>query len=112
MQPQGLAARQTMALNMPNALVLLPFGNDGVGVPGPFIAMLPDNTRLELLHPGVLPDLSHEKHIILATIGVDDASRASTAQALAYFQGQKCFKEGSATKLTAIFLNRCADQQP
>lgn len=111
-QPQGLAARQTMALNMPNALVLLPFGNDGVGVPGPFIAMLPDNTRLELLHPGVLPDLSHEKHIILATIGVDDASRASMAQALAYFQGQKCFKEGSATKLTAIFLNRCADQQP
>jgi hypothetical protein len=112
MQPQGLAARQIVALDMPDALVLLPFGNDGVGVPGPFIATLPDDTRVELLRPGVLPDISHEKRIILATIRVDDASRASTAQALSYFEGQKCFEAGPATKLTSVFLNRCADQQP
>jgi hypothetical protein len=104
MQPQGLAAQQIMALDMPDALVLLPFGNDGVGVPGPFIATLPDDTRVELLHPGVLPDFSHEKRIILATIRADDASRASTAQALSYFEGQKCFKAGPATKLTSVFL--------
>jgi Dolichyl-phosphate-mannose-protein mannosyltransferase len=112
MQPQGLAARQIMALDMPDALILLPFGNDGVGVPGPFIATLPDDARIELLHPGALPDFSHEKQIILATIRADDASRASTAQALSYFEGQGCFKAGPKTKLTAVFLNRCADQQP
>ena len=113
MQPQGLAARQIMALNMPGALILLPFGNDGVGVPGPFIATLPDDARIELLHPGALPDFSHEKRIILATIGADDASRASSAQALSYFQEQKCFLAGPATKLISVFLRGCCtDQQP
>jgi hypothetical protein len=113
MQPQALAARQAMGLKIPGALILLPFGNDGVGIPGPFIATLPDNARVKLLHTNTMPDLREEQKIILATISIDAASRTSTAQALAYFQAQKnCFCRGPVTSLTQVYLNRCTDQQP
>ena len=46
MQPQGAAARAAGALARTDTLVLLPFGNDGVGVPGPFIAAAPDDLRI------------------------------------------------------------------
>lgn len=50
MQPQGRAAH--LAAGFPGALVALPYGNDGVGLPGPFIAAAPDAMRLILLRPG------------------------------------------------------------
>lgn len=50
MQPQGRAAR--LAAAFPGAVVALPYGNDGVGVPGPFIAAAPDSMRILLLRPG------------------------------------------------------------
>jgi hypothetical protein len=110
MQPQARAARLITELNQPAALILLPFGNDGVGIPGPFIAASPNTARIELLRPGIMPDLSHEPAIILANIQPDAASRAATAQALIYFQQNKCFEKTSQTSLTISFLNRCANQ--
>jgi hypothetical protein len=107
-QPQALAAAQAASQN---ALILVPFGNDGVGVPGPFIAALPDTARVELLRPGALPDFTHTPSIVLAKLSPDDSSRATTAQALAYFNANKCFAPGAETALTEVFLNRCADQQ-
>jgi hypothetical protein len=111
MQPQALAARQASALNLPDALILLPFGNDGVGIPGPFIAAAPDNARIELLRPGLMPDFVPAPQIILATLRADRASRASTAQALAYFQTRKCYEAEPKTPLITLYLNRCAQQQ-
>jgi len=73
MQPQGLAARAAAAY--PGALVLVPFGNDGVGIPGPFIAAAPDDMRIELLRPG----MEMPPGAVLANIQVDDASRAAVA---------------------------------
>jgi hypothetical protein len=112
MQPQALAARQIARLAPPGALVLLPFGNDGVGIPGPFLASAPPNMQILLLRPGNIPNVTHSNTIILATLHADAASNAATAQALAYFQMQKCFTETPATNLATIILNRCADQQP
>lgn len=74
MQPQAAAARAAAAY--PGALVLLPFGNDGVGIPGPFIAAAPDNMRILLLHPGALPQVQ----AAVVTIAVDNASRALAAE--------------------------------
>ena len=54
MQPQAIAAR--MAAKYPGALALVPLGNDGVGVPGPFIAAAADSQRIEILRDQ-LPDL-------------------------------------------------------
>ncbi|MBU6448569.1 MAG: glycosyltransferase family 39 protein [Rhodospirillales bacterium] len=50
MQPQGRAAH--LAAAYPGAVVALAYGNDGVGVPGPFMAAAPDAMRIILLHPG------------------------------------------------------------
>jgi hypothetical protein len=74
MQPQAAAARAAAAF--PGALVLLPFGNDGVGIPGPFIASAPDNMRILLLHPGDLPQLQ----AVVVTLAIDNASRIAVSE--------------------------------
>ncbi|HTQ70504.1 MAG TPA: glycosyltransferase family 39 protein [Acidocella sp.] len=74
MQPQGRAAR--LAAAWPGAVVALPYGNDGVGIPGPFIAAAPDSMRILLLRPGdVAPPGA-----VRAAIRGDAASRAVAAQ--------------------------------
>ena len=112
MQPQALAARQISYLAPPGTLVLLPYGNDGVGIPGPFIAAAPHTMRILLLHPGNMPKLTREKSLALALLNADSDGSTSTAQAAAYLQAQKCFTETPATKLALSFLNRCTDQHP
>ncbi len=73
MQPQAAAARAAAADH--DALVLLPFGNDGVGIPGPFIEAAPDNMRILLVKPGMRPQGG-----VLASLAMDNASRAVLAQ--------------------------------
>jgi hypothetical protein len=108
MQPQAFAAR--MAARQPGALALVPFGNDGVGVPGPFIAAAPDRQRIELLR-GPLPELGGTaQNIVLATPNADAASRESAATALAALLKNPCFKKQAATRAATLFANRCADQ--
>jgi len=77
MQPQGLAARAAAAY--PGALVLVPYGNDGVGIPGPFIAMAPDDMRILLLRPGAVHELSGQE-AVMADIAIDNSSHALAAQ--------------------------------
>jgi hypothetical protein len=108
MQPQGIAARQAVALD-PGALILVPFGNDGVGVVGPFIAALPDAARVEVLRGGEVP--ADEPVVVLAELSVDGASRAKTAAALAWFAARPCFLVGRRAPLAVEYLNRCADEQ-
>jgi len=74
MQPQAAAARA--AAVFPNTVVLLPFGNDGVGIPGPFIAAAPDDMRILLLHPGAAP---HTQGLVV-TLAIDHSSRVLAAQ--------------------------------
>ena len=81
MQPQARAARQAAALANPATLTLLPYGNDGVGIPGPFIASSPDNMRLALITPHHLPPLQNQQQITLVTLTIDNASRATTTAA-------------------------------
>jgi hypothetical protein len=111
MQAQALAARQAGAMVPPGGLILLPFGNDGVGVPGPFLAAAPARARVELLRPGQIPALAGAPEVILAMLGADAASRAAAEQAKAWLRAQPCLTQGPATKLTEAFINRCAKQQ-
>jgi 4-amino-4-deoxy-L-arabinose transferase-like glycosyltransferase len=102
MQPQALAARD---INRPGALILVPFGNDGVGIPGPFIAELPDNARVELIHPDTRPDLSDEQTVIFAKIAVDNVSRVVTPQMQAYLGAQRCVR--STKRLVEVSTSFC-----
>lgn len=108
-QPQARAAH--MAAHYPEALVLLPYGNDGVGIPGPFIAAAPDAMKILLLHPGTPPDTA-AREIILVTIGADAASRRAIAQALAEFGSRTCDQTARLNTLLTKISNRCAHQQP
>ena len=87
MQPQALAAAQ--AERFPNTLILLPYGNDGVGIPGPFIATLPADAKLFLLRPNATPP--EAPAYILATLTADAASRAETAQSPGLFPRKNLF---------------------
>jgi hypothetical protein len=108
MQPQGEAAR--VAAAWPAALVLVPFGNDGVGVPGPVLAALPDSARVELLR-GAVPAFSGERHVVLLTVRADAASRLQVAGALAALSADACFARVQESAVAAVYLNRCADEQ-
>jgi hypothetical protein len=110
MQPQGLAAAE--AARVPGALILVPFGNDGVGIPGPFIARLPDAARVELLRAETLANLSHEPRIVLATLQLDNASRATITAARAAIGRNACLAVVQSDALITTLSNRCAHQQP
>ncbi len=75
MQPQAAAARAAAAY--PGRLVLVPFGNDGVGIPGPFIASAPDNMRILLLRPATVPPPGPA---VMAMLGIDHESRLVVAR--------------------------------
>jgi hypothetical protein len=109
MQPQGRAAAQ--AATIQNTLILLPFGNDGVGIPGPFIAVSPDHAEIELLHPNTTLNPTAPR-LTLITLRIDAASRLTTAQALRFFSTHPCYIPQTTTSLTATYLNRCPHQQP
>jgi hypothetical protein len=110
MQPQQRAARDATAFT-DNPLILLPYGNDGVGIPAQFMQGAPTNARLFLLR-GAMPDLSAEPHILLATIAIDARSTAETAMAKAAFAADRCYRATAPTALITSVLNACAHQQP
>jgi hypothetical protein len=79
MQP-ARAAAASAAPYAAGALVLLPAGNDGVGIPGAFGIEAPAATRLRLVRPGdtlVAPPEYHR--VILALLAQDRDSTASLA---------------------------------
>ncbi len=107
MQPQARAARQAAALANPATLTLLPYGNDGVGIPGPFIASSPATLRLALITPHHLPPLQNQQQITLVTLTIDNASRATTTAALTYFASHPCWHPQSASTLTRHYIGIC-----
>jgi len=107
MQPQGRAAMAAAKLAMPGALVLVPFGNDGVGIPGPFIAAAPDHLPIELIRTGTTPDLRGQTRIILADIKADDASRAQTAHVITQLAADRCWRMADPSPLIRVYTRIC-----
>jgi len=106
-QPQSAAAHQAAALATENTLTLLPFGNDGVGIPGPFIAAAPPTMRLEILNQ-TPPGLATESRLLLVTLALDDSSRAQ----IAAFHPGPCWRLQTTTPLIRQYLNTCAPHGP
>jgi hypothetical protein len=107
MQPQGPAAHQAATMATAASLILLPFGNDGVGIPGPFIAAVPEGLRLELIRSNALPKLNAEHLIVVATISIDSASRKTNSQFIALLTSDACWRRQSSTNLTSVFVRTC-----
>jgi hypothetical protein len=110
-QPQSSAAHQAAALSTPATLTLLPFGNDGVGIPGPFLwqalAAAPDQMTILLVHPGAPPDLAGQTKLTLATITIDDDSRIAIAQMLALLKNTPCWQLQNTTPVVRQYRNTC-----
>ncbi len=89
MQPARAAARAAAALAGTDAVILLPRGNDGVGVVGPFLAELPDATRVLLVDQSDTARLLCARlpraPVVLALLAPDAASRAEVAVMRAAF---------------------------
>jgi hypothetical protein len=108
MQSQALAAREAAAQSTPSTLTLVPYGNDGVGIPGPFIAAAPDSLTIQLIKSA--PNLAQlPPHIILATISADDSSRRTISDTLAALAGISCWHGAATTPHTQSFTRTCTN---
>ena len=112
MQPAGSMARAAVLLPA-DTLVILPFGNDGVGVPGPFVAAVPAEMRILVARaagPTVLAAARHYPRVAVARIEADGASRALVPRLAALFKAAPCWQSVPAGPLLAVFANTCRER--
>ncbi len=107
MQPQELAARQIAGLDHSSALILLPFGNDGVGIPGPFIAAAPAWFRLQLIKPGAPPQLVRQSSVILVTLRADHSSSVSVDTLMLRLNNDACWRTAVSSAYFVSFTRTC-----
>ena len=81
MQPARRLARQAAALAGAGGIIVLPRGNDGVGVVGPFLAELPDSARVLLVAETDTPSMLRARvppgKVVLVLTDQDRASAAA-----------------------------------
>lgn len=115
MQPARSAARAAAALAGDGA-VLLPHGNDGVGIVGAFAIEARPATSLLLVEPNETPDIIRARaapfaRVTLALLGQDGASRATLPALLAAFDRAACWRPAGGAGFVLAFERRdaCAD---
>jgi 4-amino-4-deoxy-L-arabinose transferase-like glycosyltransferase len=109
MQPAMRTARDAAHLAARDSIVLVPFGNDGVGIPGPFIAAAPPTMRLMVVRratPDLLVTLAGYRQVIVADLMVDQASRGLVPSLQALFQ-TACWRLERSPAAITIFDNTC-----
>ncbi len=112
MQPAARTARSAAAFARAGTLVLVPFGNDGVGIPGPFIAAAPSRLVVQIVRVAspTLPAASARFHrVIIANIAVDAASRTLVPQLVALFASAACRRVREAPADLIVFDNNCRE---
>ena len=112
MQPQAQAAHaaRRLAVDGSNALVLVPYGNDGVGVLGAFVNESPDNLRILAIHPGTPPAAIRAAaapagRVVLVLLGLDEDSRAVLGAMQSAFDQAPCYTR-AATGFDVIAFDR------
>ncbi len=108
MQPQAQTARAAARLEKPGALVLVPYGNDGVGVLAAFVREAPASMRLLVVDPDTDPvalrgRVGHASRVILVLLGLDGDSKATLPQMLRAFRGVPCWTQGPSGFDTIAF---------
>jgi hypothetical protein len=97
MQPARATAAAAATL-ADGGVVVLPRGNDGVGVVGAFVNEAPDGLRLSIAEPTdtkaqIYARIGDTHRVVLALIAVDVASRATSAMLRATFSADPCWRE-------------------
>lgn len=113
MQPQAAATREVTALAGPDGLVLVPYGDDGVGIAGAVVTEAPDWLRLYVVPRHATPDqiraaIGGSQHVVLALLGLDRNSRATLPAMEEAFSDPKCWRPSGRDTDAAAF-DRVAD---
>ncbi len=102
MQPQAQAARaaRRLAAAAADALVLVPFGNDGVGVLAAFVSESADALRLQHVDPGepasaILQGAAQAHRVVLVLLGLDGDSRAVLPVMQQAFEHDHCWTQAA-----------------
>jgi hypothetical protein len=112
MQPAHATAMAAVAL-ADGGVVLLPRGNDGVGVVGAFVNEAPDQLRLSIaLQTDTQQELDvrigSADRVVLALIAVDVTSRATSAMLRAGFSADPCWRPAGTGFNVLAFDRICA----
>ena len=97
MQPQAQAARAARQLASNGSLVLVPYGNDGVGVLAAFVNEAPADMRIRRVDPGqdmtpLLSAAAASPRVVLVLLGLDADSRSVLPAMQRSFQADPCWK--------------------
>jgi len=113
MQPMRQAAREAAAPGGADsgepALVLLPRGNDGVGIVGAFASEAPGGMRLLLIDAATRPDALRglASRIALARLDRDADSAAAIAAMQARLAADPCWRERQRSARVSFYDNLC-----
>jgi hypothetical protein len=115
MQPQARTAALAAAAAGPEGLVLVPFGNDGVGIPGAFIASAPDGLRIRFVRrdddaASLAAAAAGAPRVALAPLGLDADSRRALAVMRDAF-ATACWRR-TAESATLLVLTRACEKDP
>lgn len=113
MQPQSAATLAAARYVGTAGLVLLPRGNDGVGIVGSVLVSAPADLRLYLVTATAEPaairaTASRYPVIVLALLELDEHSRAAAAWMHAAFADQPCWREHATAPSLRVYENRCS----
>lgn len=109
MQPAMRTARIAGDAAGRHTLVVIPFGNDGVGIPGPFVAAAKPGMDVLIARraTGVAAMASAYRRVVVAQIMVDTASRALVPRLDATFKSASCWRRAPAPAQIESFVNHC-----
>ena len=112
MQPQARAARAARALDTGAALVLVPYGNDGVGVLGAFVNEAPDAMRIQSVATGeseaaIRAAAAHAGRVVLVLLGLDADSKAVLPAMRRAFAQDACWTR-AATGFDVVAFDQTA----
>jgi hypothetical protein len=115
MQPAHATAIAAAGL-ADGGVVLLPRGNDGVGVVGAFVNEAPDRLRLSIAQQTDTQQqldahISGADRVVLALIGVDVESRATSAMLRAGFSADPCWRPAGIGFNVLAFDRVCTGDQ-
>jgi hypothetical protein len=111
-QPEGAAARAAVHAAGPNGLVLLPRGNDGVGLVAAFATAAPDDLRIALLEPDTAlavlrRAMTSEERLVVVLFAVDPNSLSVSAEIKAATDAACRYPAGmSGTELLIVSYSR------
>ena len=110
-QPMQEAAREAAAQAGPRTVVLLPRGNDGVGIVGAFVTAANDDLRILLVDPTTRATALHAvaSRVMLARLDRDVTSGATIEALRASFAADPCWRALPGGSNLIVFQTTCGD---